>query len=182
MKGGLFMKHTPCRPEPRECERLLLQRIVGSGRLQYFRRSCTLPFDAQEGCAKPPFTLTHVQQNGPVSWQQCPGIAQHAAFIRAKVPILLTGTDACCKAVKISACLEETFPLQFFCQPQKPWKLEIWADVRLCCPCTCACAECCPLLDVCIEAYALSPHIFAAPCTQPCADPRPWYPQTSCCR
>lgn len=194
------MKHPPCGchtcqsreepkpqrpPKPQPLQSVLLHKILCCERRLYPDLCCELYVTDIPRCAKPPFTLTMVQQSGAQPWWT--PLEAHPCDarlpIKVVIPVCCQICDSCGKHYSATAeiCVEAS--LSPACAQSDCWRHQLVINpcVRLkgCPPCS---EDCCfsVKLEVTLEMYMtqLTPCAMGKP-KQECPD-LPLYPQPCC--
>lgn len=154
----------------------LMQRILASGKLHIRCRSYPLPFDSP-CAARPSLTLLSVAENGPPRWEEKPCREPGGMLLRVTLPLIVCLRDACGNRFTAASEVCEEVRLQRHCPAEEAWRGTFFVQgaARLC-RAECGCGKDVPL-EICIEAYLVSPCALGAPCPPPCPPQKPWYPQ-----
>ena len=154
----------------------LMQRILASGNLHLRCHPYPLPFDAPCG-ARPPFTLLSVAEKGAPCFEEKPCCEQGCILLCVTLPLEVCLLDSGGRRFTAASQVREEIRLRQTCPPAEAWRGTFFVQgaARLC-RAGCACGKNVPL-DLCIEAYLVSPCAVGAPCPPPCPPQKPWYPQ-----
>lgn len=180
--------HCPCKapcPQKRpDTGHFLLQRIHGSGILHRRSFRYTLSLENLSCHCHETVNLVAVCTNGNPVFQMQPGCDGYVIRYLVRIPLLLTFCTASGEKFTISSCIEEVLPIRLQCPMSETWRYQplINAAVRMACNCqSCSGCTCCPLLEVYLEGYLVSPCQMAGACPLPCPESKPWYPSPGCC-
>lgn len=168
-----------CKPvRPRPMQRVLLPKILASGR-EWLRRSCvSLQVEGLPNCLQPPYGLVSVSPCGEAQWESLSeGRPLH---LRITVPLLCQVRDGCGCLHSGHSCLCVEMCLQPQCSMQECWRgsMMILPSVRLICA-EQSCGECFSAqIEMLVEAYLLrwEPCATGQPCPPRCPE-LPLYPQ-----
>lgn len=162
-------------------EQYYLLKIKGSGKLIRNAYRYLLPIDQIPCGFQSPFTLHDVRVNGEVNWQPVPCSHPCLFSFQVRIPLTLSLTDCRGRPFCTTSYIQEQMNIRLQCPLEEMWRytFQLHAAVRQSCRCDkCSCTECAALLDVCVEAYLLSPSCAAAPSS--CCEQKPWYPSLPC--
>lgn len=164
-------------------EQYYLLKIKGIGKLVRQAYRYLLPIDHVPCGFESPFTLRDVRVSGEVQWQPIPCRNPYLMAFQVRIPLTLSLTDCRGRPFCASSYLQEEMHIRLQCPAEEMWRytFQLHAAVRQSCRCNlCSCTECAALLDVCVDAYLLSPTCTSVPDACTCCDQRPWYPSLPC--
>lgn len=152
----------------------LMQRILARGKTH--RRCSPDALCYEVPCdARIPVTVTEVSLCGAATWEEQRKEDQGFLTLCVSLPLAVTLRDSCGRCFTVPARLEDEVRLRLCCRREERWQgtVQVLSAVRLC-KNACSCAA---FLEICLEAFLVSPCAVGAPCPSSCPPPKPWYPQ-----